>query len=174
MTKLAVKKAISQFTPEQLRGLILDVYTKYKDAKEFLDFFAEPDIEKTTERYRDALNKEIYRIHHRQQSPRISVIKRILKNFSNLEPGFEAETTLRLEVLHRLTEVVRANRTAYRETLFTGIARFAVETCVFLERNGVIEEHIASIKKWVEDTRSDKSWLNALYNCLNSAIEPWK
>ncbi|MDE6416140.1 MAG: hypothetical protein K2K68_03840 [Duncaniella sp.] len=174
MSKLSVKKAISQFTPEQLRGLILDIYTKYKDAKEFLDFFADPDIEKTADRYREALNKEIYRVHHRQQSPRISVIKRILKDFSNLEPGFEAETTLRLEVLQRLTKVGCANRSTYRDTLFNGIGKFAADTCTFLERNGIIDEHIGIIREWVADTRSPKSWLNGFYNILNSSIEPWK
>ncbi|MDE6485556.1 MAG: hypothetical protein K2L14_09215 [Duncaniella sp.] len=174
MSKLSVKKAISQFTPEQLRGLILDIYTKYKDAKEFLDFFAEPDIEKTTERYREALNKEIYRVHHHIHTPRLSVIKRILKDFSNLEPGFEAESALRLEVLQRLTKLVSANRSTHSETLFISVGKFAAETCTFLERNGVIDEHMEKIREWVEDTRSHKSWLNGFYNILNSFIEPWK
>ncbi|MBD5369018.1 MAG: hypothetical protein HDR83_07140 [Bacteroides sp.] len=174
MSKTTLKKALSQFTPEQLRGLILDIYSKYKDAKEFLDFFADPDIEKTTERYREVLNKEINRVYHHRWMPRLSVIKRILKDFSNLEPGFEAEATLRLETLRRLTESGRGSRSKYQEALFNSIGRFAADTCTFLERNGVLDEHFPKIRKWVDESKTTKAWLNGFYNILNSAIEPWK
>ncbi len=174
MSKISVKKAISQFTPEQLRGLILDIYSKYKDAKEYLDFFAEPDIEKTVDRYRDAINKEVFRIHRHLPAPRLSVIRGILKEFAKLEPGFEAEGELRLETVARLIGLAYDNRSAFNENVFIAIGKFTADTCVFLERNGMLDDHIDLIKGWVEFTRSDSSWLNQCYNILTYSIEPWK
>lgn len=44
MSKTTLRKAIKDFEAPELRELLIDVYTKSKEARELLDFFAEPDI----------------------------------------------------------------------------------------------------------------------------------
>ena len=46
MSKTTVKKSLEGFDAGELRQLILDIYTKSKEAKEILDFYAVPDIAK--------------------------------------------------------------------------------------------------------------------------------
>lgn len=45
MSKTTVKKALAEFGEEELRGLILDLYAKSKEAKTLLDFYAVPDLD---------------------------------------------------------------------------------------------------------------------------------
>ena len=174
MSKITVKKAISQFTPEQLRGLILDIYSKYKEPKEYLDFFAEPNIEEALDRYRKLAAKEIFRIHHHLPAPRVTVLKGIIKSFSMLEPGFEAETTLRLDVLHDLLVLGANNLKTFRESQFNSICTFMDETCRFLDKNGILEVHIGWIKKHISNTESKQRWYNYFYNILSDTISKWE
>ena len=90
MSKTTVKKAIADFDAAQLRELLLDVYGKSKEAKELLDFFANPDVTAKLEEYKKPLSKEIHRYARRAHRPRIPKIRAILKKFTVIEPGDEA------------------------------------------------------------------------------------
>ncbi|WP_290090990.1 hypothetical protein [uncultured Duncaniella sp.] len=52
MSKTTVKKSLEGFDAGELRQLILDIYTKSKEAKEILDFYAVPDIAKKLDEYK--------------------------------------------------------------------------------------------------------------------------
>ena len=52
MSKTTVKKSLEGFDACELRQLILDIYTKSKEAKEILDFYAVPDIAKKLDEYK--------------------------------------------------------------------------------------------------------------------------
>lgn len=47
MSKTTLKKAIAQLTEAQLRGLILEVYEKSKESREWLNFSPNPISMKT-------------------------------------------------------------------------------------------------------------------------------
>ncbi len=174
MSKVTVKKVISQFTPEQLRGLILDIYSKYKEPKEYLDFFAEPDIEGALDRYRKLAAKEIFRIHHHLPAPRVTTIKGIIKSFAMLEPGYEAEATLRLDILHDLLLLGAQNLKVLRESQFNSICNYMNETCRFLDKNGLLESNIGNIKDQISMTKAKERWYNYFYNILSDTISEWE
>ena len=44
MSRTTLRKAIKDFDAEELRQLIMDIYARSKEAKEILDFYANPDI----------------------------------------------------------------------------------------------------------------------------------
>ena len=49
MSKTTLRKLLNDFSDVQLRSLIMDVYSHSKDAREYLDFLADPDVMKKTE-----------------------------------------------------------------------------------------------------------------------------
>lgn len=51
MSKTSLRKFLKDLNDQELQSLIMDVYSHSKDAKEYLDFLAEPDVAKKTEEY---------------------------------------------------------------------------------------------------------------------------
>ena len=170
MSKTTLKKAIKEFTPEQLRGLILDIYTKYKDAKEYLDFFAEPDLDKIYEKYSEAIFKETDRIYHRHPAPRLQRIKANLKKFILLEPGYESVAQLMVEASERL--IINGKGDRYSSATMRGTAAFLNQTCEFLERNDALEQYLPRLVKAVESVKRKFSYYNEHYNQLKAVITP--
>ncbi|MCM1520348.1 MAG: DUF6155 family protein [Lachnoclostridium sp.] len=170
MSKAAVKKAISEFTPEQLRGLILDIYSKYKDAKEFLDFFADPDIEKVSENYASQIDKEVYRVYHHFHAPRITRIKSIIKKYSNLEPGYEAMSDMLLMTVIKLIRVGKGDK--FTESVSNQVAKLLDTTCEHLHRNGQLKEYLPLLDREVEAVKS-KIWYNHFYHELSYTLQTW-
>ncbi|MCI9173195.1 MAG: hypothetical protein HFJ92_08810 [Muribaculaceae bacterium] len=75
MSKTTVKKSLEGFDAPQLRQFILDLYAKSKEAKEILDFYAVPDINKKLEEYKKPVLKEAWRYTRRAHHPRIPRIR---------------------------------------------------------------------------------------------------
>ncbi len=90
MSKTTVKKSLEGFDAGELRQLILDIYTKSKEAKEILDFYAVPDIAKKLDEYKKTILKEVQRYVRRAHRPRIPRIRATIKKLSILDPGDEA------------------------------------------------------------------------------------
>ena len=61
MSRLKLKKALSELNEEQLRELLLQLYDVRKDAKEYLEFYMNPDINKKCMETALALEKELGR-----------------------------------------------------------------------------------------------------------------
>lgn len=170
MSKTTVKKAIAEFTPEQLRGLILDIYSKYKDAKEYLDFFADPDIEKVSEKYAALIDKEIYRVYRHFHAPRISRIKTIIKKYSNLEPGYEALSDMLLMTVTKLIREGKGDK--FTDSVSNQVAKLLDTTCEHLSRNGQLEEYLPLLNREVEAVKS-KIWYNHFYHELSYVLKIW-
>lgn len=95
MSKIALKKIISDFSKEQLVDMILDIYSNRKDAKEYFDFYINPDVDRLYEKYAVTISKEFGRSKHgNYSSARVSRIKKLLGEFASFSPG--EGTVLRL------------------------------------------------------------------------------
>lgn len=97
MSKAKLKKYLQTLPQEQLVEIILDLYNARKEAKEYLEFFLEPDQEKALEKAK----KDIFRNYFTpQQYPRAKVSfktgKEIVDDFIHLdiEPRLVADLML--------------------------------------------------------------------------------
>ncbi len=61
MSKAQLKKYIQGLDREHLEEFILDIYSDVKPAKEYLDFFLNPDVEKVVAKTQQALYSKLYR-----------------------------------------------------------------------------------------------------------------
>ncbi|MDE5572865.1 MAG: hypothetical protein K2I94_03825 [Muribaculaceae bacterium] len=88
MSKASLKKELDLMDRQQLVDIILDIYTARSEAKEYFEFFINPDIDKLTDRVIDKAKKEIARVKRGSYSRlRISKIKVLDKYFASFNPG---------------------------------------------------------------------------------------
>lgn len=147
MSKTTLRKAIKDFEAPELRELLIDVYTKSKEARELLDFFAEPDIEKKAETYRTQLTKEAKRFTRRAHHPRITKLRTAIKRFQVFEPGSEAVADL---MVHTSVELISIGNDGWlRERLYEQIQKFVGETLDYLLLNNLLDDYLPRIRKAV-------------------------
>lgn len=148
MSKLQLKKELQNLDAVQLRELILDIYSARKEAKEYLEFFLNPDVAKLTEKYQKAIDKEMNRVHKRLVSPRITRIKKMLKEFDSFGTGAESELELRFFAL----TVGFRNGGAYwmSETAVKGLRGLMAEMLKIADLAGYADTTVSRIAKMID------------------------
>ena len=82
MSKASVKKALKELDHEGLVNLLMDLYACRKDAKDFLEFWANPDEDKELERAKERIHKLFFLPHDKpHRKPNMTEIKTLVKNF---------------------------------------------------------------------------------------------
>lgn len=168
MSKVTVRKTIAEFDARQLRELILEVYSKSKEAKELLDFFATPDIEAKVEEYKVPLFKEINRVYHHLPHPRMPKIRSILKRFSMLEPGDEAIAQLRAYIMLEFCETGKDD--PFEPNIVEAIDKFFRETLIFMKKRAMLDEYFPQFKKAIESMKDRLFFKNQLKTYLKYTL----
>ncbi len=126
MSKLQLRKEIAHFNAEQLREMLLDIYDARREAKEYLDFFLNPDVDKLTEKYTKEIDKEFDRIKRRVISPRWTRVRKSLKDYASFKPGYDNVLAMMLHALRMACDNLRDTNVA--PTLLTGTKRLITDT----------------------------------------------
>lgn len=169
MSKTLLKKAISDFSSEQLRGLILDIYEKSKDAKEILDFYANPDIDKKLDQFKAIVHKEIYRTRRRYNRPRIPRLRAAVKRFTVFEPGDENVAELMIYIIDELCEM--SNTGWLNDTTINTIVKFFNETLEYMVRRKILEDYLPRIEKALSAMPSRDNLKRSLDAALDSYLD---
>lgn len=170
MSKTTLKKALAGFGEPELRQLILDIYSKSKDARELLDFYAEPDIESKTEEYERLIDKEAGRMKRRVHRPRMSVILGYIRRFSSLEPGDEYVARLMVHTSGRLMEIGADD--FLPQTTNGQAVRFIAETISYLSSRRMLDGYLPGLGRMAEKMRPKiGSYGNPLRAAVTEMIE---
>lgn len=94
MSKPALKKELQNLDRNELIDLVLELYSRRKEAREYLEFWLDPDAETEFKKVRELVtrvfstSKGVWRAN-----PRISDLNSIIRNFMSLcvDPQFNAE-----------------------------------------------------------------------------------
>lgn len=149
MSKTILRKELQQMSHEQLEDLLLELYDARKEVKEYFKFFLNPDVNKLTEKYKNALAKEIYRNKRGHTKARISQIKKLVKEFQSFHPGFDKEIELLEWVV--MQSVGADMLYGYTETLNNGIAYFLETLLSLADRNMMADKIINRITNILHD-----------------------
>ena len=60
MSKATVKKLLMSMPKEEIIGMVLEMYDARKEAKEYLEFYANPDEDGKLEEYKKIITEEFY------------------------------------------------------------------------------------------------------------------
>lgn len=140
MSKQALKKAIEELDAKQLRALLLELYSARKEAKEFLDFFAEPDIQGLTQKYQEGITKELERRGRRQAKPSITAVRRLIKSYATLQPGPEYVLGLMFYTLEQIKALL--TKVWIPDAIEKSLANFMNDVVKYADKNGLWAEFL--------------------------------
>lgn len=169
MSKTTVRKALAEFDAAELRQLVFDLYAKSKEAKEILDFYAEPDIHAKLEEMMELADKETGRYRRRRFVCKISAVKALIKRFQLFEPGDDALARLRVHIIESFC--ANGSQGEFKTSLYEAVGKFTAETIEFLKATRLDEEYMPRIRKAVSDIRRRSLWRE---NPLSAELKKWK
>ncbi len=100
MSISTLRKELTELSAEQLRSLVMDLYKTSKEAKEYLEFFVNPDLDKLYEKTIDNIAKEIKRSKYHRSKMRVSVVKQLISKFESYGAPAEKVNQLMLNALY--------------------------------------------------------------------------
>ena len=72
---------------EEIIGMVLEMYDARKEAKEYLEFYANPDEDGKLEEYKKIITEEFYPSRGRQEpKTRFSVCRKAVSDYKKLKP----------------------------------------------------------------------------------------
>lgn len=86
MSKSTIKKLLKSMTKDEIITMVLELYSARKEAKDYLEFYAEPDEQGKLEEYKDIIREEFYPKRNRDPQMRFSVCRKAVSDFKKLTP----------------------------------------------------------------------------------------
>lgn len=173
MSKTTLKKELQNYSADQLRELILELYTARPEVKSYFEFYLNPDVDKLFEKEYAKIIKELNRSKWGYSKARISTIKKIIKNFESYSPGFAAVGKMYLTTLARLVALERILN--YPKPLLSGMCFLLTSYVQLYDKNNMLDEAIDNLdhvlNKSDYGTHNVKSMLRVT---LNNYLESQK
>lgn len=165
MSKIQLKKELLNFDREQLTQLILDLYSARKEAKDYFDFFINPDVPALYEKYCKQINKEMLRGKYGRSTARISKIKQSIKEFASFGVGPEAQIDLILYAVR--LGIIEERRKFYNKTLVIGIGSLLENVIEIADKNLVVDKVVPRINALLDGKVGTQAFTNYLRRRLN-------
>lgn len=112
MSKVALRKELSGMSKEQLMTLILDLYSARPQAKEYFEFFLDPDENALFDKYMKLIDKEVYRTKRGMMCGRVSIINNYIKDFAS----FGVSPSLVIDMTLQTAQIIMALEKVYYMT----------------------------------------------------------
>lgn len=139
---------------EQISEMVLDLYAARSEAREYLDFFVSPDIEKKLDKSRSLIKKEMSRNSKGRNKSRSTRIRRFIKDISSLNPGTEPVAEIMTFAVEAFCEV--GSDQIIKTSVQNGYARLLHDTIIYINNAGLVGDYLPRIEKAVDSMPS--SW----------------
>jgi len=146
MSKTQLKKELQLLDKSSIINVVLDLYSARKEARDYLDFFVDPDISGRMEKARIKIAKELTRGRQGGRSrARISHIRAAIKEIATLDPGIEYVADLMVYAI----EIAYATSQSQRltATFANGIRRLVTDTVTYLDRNNRLADYLPRLQQ---------------------------
>ena len=133
-------------TQEQTADLMIQVYEASKEAKAWLDFYLDPDIEALSEKYRKQIHQKCYGRSGKARRPKMRDCNQLIKTFSLIVQDPAPVGDLMLYFMEEITRVATAKgrySESYTRTL-SGQFRKILE---YMNSSGLLEYSMPRVRK---------------------------
>lgn len=170
MSKAALKKELNSFTGPELVELILNIYDSSKDAKEYLEFFLNPDILKLNDKFVNLIAKEISRTRRGMCKARISEIRNCIKRYAAMGVGAQYTGQLMYQTLQML--VGQERYFYYTDTLRNGTLKLMADFIKLANDGGFLSAAIDDIREMCNRSGfSTASFKSAVMIAMENTLE---
>lgn len=169
MSKTELKKLLRTMTAEDLAALVLELYGARKEAKEYLEFFINPDIDVKQEEAKQEIAKELGRVHRHSYSPRMSRIKASVKKFASYSPGEDLLCDLMTWTFEKMCH--QANGRYFKPAFENGCVSFLKDTIKQIDKAGMTETYFGVIDDCIKNLNSSYSDTRRFRQSMVEAVE---
>lgn len=151
----------------------MDLYQARPEAREYLDFFVKPDIDKKLEKAKANIHKELSRQSRGRNRSRSTRVRRFIKDISSLNPGPEPV----LEVMaYTIEEACRIGADQWiKTTTQLGYCRLLNDTILYADSCGLLSDILPRLEKAIDDIPSSfwrgNEFKRLLREHLNTSLE---
>ncbi len=157
MSKRDLKEYLQQLTKEQLKEQITDLYSRFKEVKEFYDFAFDPQENKLLEECKFKISKEYFPVSARKAKLRRSVAQKFIRHFKKLgvEPNLIADVMLyHIEIAQTYT----SGKYVKQESFYKSMLKSYSETIIYIDENRIRKDFQERLIK-IADDAAEQNWL---------------
>lgn len=154
MSKTTLRKTLATLTPEQKDELILDLYSARKEAREYLDFFINPDIDNLLALTSGLIDREVRRKgKHGYNKPRITHIRKLIRDVASLNPGPEYVVRLMTGTIASVASAA-GNGFWYTDACAASFVRIMADAIREADNAAILEPTLAELRAIVDSMPS--------------------
>lgn len=158
MSKKDLKLYLRELKKVQLEEQIIDLYTRFKDVKEFYDFAFNPKEGKLLEECKLKISKEYFPVNGRKAKMRRSVAQKYVRHFNRLgvEPSLIADVMFyHIEV----AQTFSSEKYVRQESFYKAMLKAFSEALHYLDEHGIRKEFDMRIQQVVA-MANEQNWMN--------------
>lgn len=148
MSKSQLKKHLANQTKEQVIDVVLELYSARKEAKEYLDFYINPNDDAKLEEYKKIIYKEFYPSRGEAQC-RFSVCRKAISDFKKLNPSPSCIADLMLYYIETGVSFTAEYGDMW-DQYYTTLENNFEKAMEFIYKNGYLEELHPRIEKMLQ------------------------
>ena len=150
MSKSQVKKLLSSMSKEEVINVVMELYDARKEARDYLDYYANPDESNELEKFKMIVLKEFGDDGKHFPQCRFSVCRKALSDFKKLAPSEDTLAEAMVFYVERVYEFSFNAGDLWEQYYDSAISNFR-STLKFLIKNNLIESmmpRIVQIMAW--------------------------
>lgn len=169
MSKNTLKKELDLMDHGQLVDIILDLYSNRPEAKEYFEFFLNPDIEKLREKVITKAQKELMRTKRGSYSRmRISKIKALDKYFASFNPGPEEVLDMKFRLFNLC--VLQSYAVYYTPAINKSVSLMIIDLIKFADKAGLFTSLMTRLRTYLSNPfQADSSLKRMIRDALTDA-----
>lgn len=161
MSKSQLKKELQTLDKNQLIEVLLSTYSSSAGAKEYLDFFLNPDVDALMDKKLKIIDRELARTKYGYSKARVSVLNKTLKEFSSFGvPAFDV-ARFALEILTRL--VIEERWAHFTPTLVAGTGKILEKAIAEGAKARALDQVLKIIKELYRNNRIGREGFKAYF-----------
>ena len=157
MSKRDLKKYIAALDKEQLEDQLMDLYTRFKEVKQFYDFAFNPREDKLVEECKFKINREYFPAKGRRAKTRRSVAQKCIKYFKQL--GVDSPIIIEIMLFNINTAQRYSARRKVYDTFYRSMIKSYEELINYVIENNMQQTYISEINDIAEEAWQ-QDWIN--------------
>lgn len=139
MSKSTVKSLLKTMPKEEIISMVMEMYDARKEAKEYLEFYANPNEDGKLEEYKKIIEEEFYPSKRRlEPKTRFSVCRKAVSDFRKLKPTPYKLADLMVFYMETACRFTYENGDMW-EQYYTSVANNFDKTMEFVAKNNLLE-----------------------------------
>ena len=152
MSKIAFKKYLGTLEKSEVIDVVLDLYDARKEAKEYLEYFLNPDEKAKLKEYKAIIRNEFWS-KRGEGKCRFSVCKKAIADFRKLHPSPENLADLMLYLVENACEVADAWGDLW-ESFYDSTESNFEATMKYISKNNLLPKFQKRIEAMLKNTES--------------------